>query len=54
LFEDEKSFEDARVNILYKKIANLMLDKCKIVEKDITYDDFLKLKENKNTEETNK
>ncbi len=54
LFEDEKSFEDARVNILYKKIANLILDKCKIVEKDITYDDFLKLKENKNTEEINK
>lgn len=54
LFEDEDSFEDARVNILDKKIADLMLDKCKIVEKDITYDDFLKLKENKNTEETNK
>ncbi len=54
LFEDQRSFEEARVNILTKKIANLMLDKCKIVEKDITYDDFLKLKENKNAEEINK
>lgn len=53
LFEDQRSFEEARVNILAKKIANLILDKCKIVEKDITYDDFLKLKENKETEETN-
>lgn len=53
LFEDQRSFEEARVNILAKKIANLILDKCKIVEKDITYDDFLKLKENKETEKTN-
>lgn len=49
LFEDQNSFEEARVNILAKKIANIIIEKCKIIEKEITYDDFLELQKNKET-----